>query len=170
MKKINILALIFVVTLVFFSCKKLEQLPPVPHIEFTNFKVFDTLDILGNRSKGGRLKFTFQDGDGDIGLNPPVAGQLDSTNLFLTLYRQVNGVKTQVPDNDPLKPSSYRIPYMERLGRDKIIKGTISVTFLYLFYNPADTLSYDFYIEDRALNESNVVSTTQIVLDVNKTY
>ena len=41
-----------------------------------------------------------------------------------------------LPDNDPLKPSAYRIPYMERLGQNKILKGTISVTFLYLFYSP----------------------------------
>jgi len=75
-----------------------------------------------------------------------------------------------VADNDPLKPSPYRIPYMERLGQNKILKGTISVTFLYLFYSPTDTIRYDFYIKDRALNESNVASTSEIVLSVNKTY
>ena len=74
------------------------------------------------------------------------------------------------PDNDPIKPSSYRIPYMERLGQDKILKGTISVTFLYLFYSPSDTIRYDFYIKDRAENVSNVASTSEIVLSVNKTY
>jgi hypothetical protein len=74
------------------------------------------------------------------------------------------------PDNDPLKPSPYRIPYMERLGQNKILKGTISVTFLYLFYSTADTIRYDFYIKDRALNESNVVSTNEIELAVNNTY
>jgi hypothetical protein len=74
------------------------------------------------------------------------------------------------PDDDPLKPSAYRIPYMERTGQDKILKGTISVTFLYLFYSPSDTIRYDFYIKDRAGNVSNVASTSEIVLNVNKTY
>ena len=73
-------------------------------------------------------------------------------------------------DNDPLKPSSYRIPYMERLGQNKILKGTIAVTFLYLFYSPGDTIRYDFYVQDRALNQSNVASTSEIVLSENKIY
>jgi hypothetical protein len=139
-------------------------------LEFTNFSIFDTTDILGNLSKGGRLRFHFEDGDGDVGLEAPVAGQVDTTNLFLTLYRKVKGERVPAASNDPLKPSAYRIPYMERLGRDKILKGTISITFLYLFYSKADTISYDFYIKDRALNSSNVVSTSDIVLSVNKLY
>jgi hypothetical protein len=74
------------------------------------------------------------------------------------------------PVNDLLKPSSYRIPYMERLGQNKILKGTISVTFLYLFYSPSDTIRYDFYIKDRAQNVSNVASTNEIILSVNNVY
>jgi hypothetical protein len=146
--------------------------PAAPQIEFTSFTIFDTTDILGNNSKGGRLKFHFEDGDGDLGLNAPSQSDTlaDSTNLFFTLFRKEGGVMVAAPDNDPLKPSSYRIPYMERLGQDKILKGTISVTFLYLFYSPSDTIRYDFYIKDRALNESNVASTSEIVLSVNKTY
>jgi hypothetical protein len=143
---------------------------PEPRVEFTNFTVFDTTDILGNHSKGGRLRFHFEDGDGDIGLETPVIGQIDSTNLFITLNRKVDGVMVPAEPNDPLTPSKYRIPYMERLGRDKILKGTISITFLYLFYSPSDTISYDFYLKDRALNSSNVETTTEIALSTNKTY
>lgn len=148
------------------------QLPAVPHIEFNNFTIFDTTDILGNKSKGGRLRFHFEDGDGDLGLNAPSDGMVDSTNLFFTLFRKKGGVMLPTPDNDPLKPSSCRIPFMERLGQNKILKGTISVTFVYTFYEPKDSniIRYDFYIKDRALNESNVVSTTEIALSVNNTY
>ena len=170
MRKISYLSLVFIGLIFLNACKKVEQLPAVPHIDFTSFTIFDTTDILGNNSKGGRLKFHFEDGDGDLGLNAPTGGQTDSTNLFFTLFRKEGGVMLQAPDNDPLKPSSYRIPYMDRLGQNKILKGTISVTFLYLFYSPADTIRYDFYIEDRALNVSNVASTNEIVLSVNKTY
>jgi hypothetical protein len=152
------------------SCKKIVELPATPHIEFTSFTIFDTLDILGNTSKGGRLKFHFEDGDGDLGLNPPADAGSDSTNLFFTLFRKTGGTMEKAPDNDPLKPPDFRIPYMERLGQNKILKGTISVTFLYLFYNPTDTIRYDFYVQDRALNMSNVASTSEIVLGVNKTY
>lgn len=170
MKKVSYLLLFSVVIFFMSSCKKITTLPAEPHVEFTNFSIFDTTDILGNLSKGGRLRFHFEDGDGDVGLDSPVSGQADTTNLFLTLYRKVNGEMVPAAANDPLRPSAYRIPYMEKLGRDKILKGTISITFLYLFYSPNDTISYDFYIKDRAMNESNVASTSEIVLTVNKLY
>ena len=170
MKEIRYPAVFLVFIVLMASCKKIEKLPAVPHIEYTNFTIFDTTDILGNNSKAGRLRFYFEDGDGDLGLASPSDSLSDSTNLFLTLYRKTDGIMVPAADNDPLKPSPYRIPYMLRLGQNKILKGTISVTFLYLFYSPADTIRYDFYIKDRALNESNVVSTTEIVLSVDKTY
>jgi hypothetical protein len=77
-----------------------------------------------------------------------------------------------VPDNDILSPSDYRIPYMERTGQNKILKGTIAVTFLYLFYSveDTDTVRYDFYLKDRADNLSNTESTSEIYLSVNDIY
>jgi hypothetical protein len=156
--------------LAFGSCRKIQHLPPEPYIEFRSFAVFDTTDILGNRAKGGRLNFYFQDGDGDMGLYPVDYIMSDTTNIFFTLYRKTSGVMTPAPLNDPLRPSSYRIPYMEQNGQNKILKGTISVTFLYLFYSQEDTIRYDFYIKDRANNESNLVSTSEIVLTVNGIY
>ena len=172
MRKTGSLSLVIIIFFCLYSCKKVEHVPAAPHVEFTSFSIFDTTDILGNNSKGGRLKFHFEDGDGDLGLNAPSQSDTlaDSTNLFFTLFRKEGGVMVAAPDNDPIKPSSYRIPYMERLGQDKILKGTISVTFLYLFYSPSDTIRYDFYIKDRAENVSNVASTSEIVLSVNKTY
>ena len=170
MKEIKYLFVIFISILFLDSCRKIEQLSPIPQIEFTSFTVFDTTDILGNHSKGGRLLFKFQDGDGDLGLDAPTQGQVDSTNLFLTLFRKVGGVMVPAAANDPLTPSAYRIPYMERLGQNKLLKGSISVIFMYLFYSPSDTIRYDFYIKDRALNVSNVASTSEIELSVNKTY
>jgi len=170
MKKNRCLLLITIVIMGLSSCRKIEHLPAVPSIEYLNFTVFDTTDILGNKSKGGRLRFHFEDGDGDLGLNAPADSTQDSTNLFLSLYRKTGGIMVPAAANDPLKPSPFRIPYMERLGQNKILKGTISVTFMYLFYNPTDTIKYDFYVKDRALNESNVASTNQIILSTNNTY
>ena len=59
---------------------------------------------------------------------------------------------------------------MERLGQNKILKGTISVTFLYLFYSESDTVKYNFYIKDRAGNESNIATTSEIAVSVNDVY
>lgn len=153
------------------SCKKIEQLPPEPYIEFRSFEILDTTDILGNLAKAGRLKFYFEDGDGNIGLREPSESLLeDSTNLFFTLYKKANGEMVPASASDPIKPYPYRIPYLERLGQNKILKGTISVTFLYLFYNPTDTIRYDFYLKDRDLNESNLESTAEIIISENNIY
>lgn len=170
MRKIKYSVIILIITVALGSCLKIQQLSPIPRIEFTSFAITDTVDILGNSAKGGKLKFYFEDGDGNLGLNPPSSGVTDTTNLFLTLFRKVNGVMVQVPDNDPLKPSGYRIPYMAAQGQNKLLKGTISITFLYLFYSQGDTIRYDFYVKDRDLNESNVASTSEIAISNNKVY
>ncbi len=152
------------------ACQKIETLPAIPRIEYRSFEIFDTTDILGNEAKGGRLKFYFEDGDGNMGLAEPEGILSDTSNLFFTLYRKQNGEMVLAPPNDPLKPSSYRIPYMFRLGQNKILRGTISVTFFYLFYSPSDTIRYDFHIKDRADNISNSESTGEIIVSVNNTY
>lgn len=171
MKKRNYLVLIPAILLLSqWACKKIEHLPPVPKIEYKNFTVFDTIDILGNRAKGGKLNFYFEDGDGDLGMDTPDGSQADTNNLIVTLYRKVNGQMVLAPVNDPLTPSSYRIPFMKREGQNKILKGTISVTFLYLFYTSADTIQYEFYVKDRAQNMSNVATTNEIIISQNKTY
>jgi hypothetical protein len=169
MRSIKYLAFAVFISLFTASCGKIEKLPPEPSIKFTSFEVFDTTDVLGNEYKGGRLKFHFEDGDGDLGLNAPQSGSTaDSTNLFLSLFRRQGGILAPAPDNDPLTPSEYRIPYMERLGQNKILRGTISVTFLYLFGTPNDTIQYEFYIKDRADHISNSATTCEIALKVNE--
>lgn len=172
MKIIKILTLFLLLSLLAIACGKIEQLPDEPYIEFRSFKVFDTVDILGNSYQGGKLRFYFEDGDGDIGLDPPESAEEDSTNLFFDLYRKVNGTMVKVPANDPLNPSDYRIPFIERSGQNKILRGTIDVTFLYLFYleENTDTIRYDFYIKDRAGNFSNTESTSEISLSDNNIY
>ncbi|MCJ7446901.1 MAG: hypothetical protein MUO72_04355 [Bacteroidales bacterium] len=172
MRIIKCLSIVILISLAFGSCRKIQQLPAIPRIEFTSFAVFDTTDILGNDCKGGRLNFYFEDGDGNLGLHSPESGETDTTNLFLTLFRETGGIMVQVPDNDPIKPSAYRIPYMDRTGQNKILKGTISITFIYWFYEPIDSgiFRYDFFIKDRAGNISNTASTSEIALSVNDLY
>jgi len=168
-KKLTILLMIF---LALVSCRKIVRLPAIPYIEFTSFTVFDTVDILGNYGKAGKLRFYFEDGDGDLGLREPLDDYADTTNMFLSLFRKTGGTMVPVFDkDDPLLPySSYRIPYMEKLGQNQILKGTISVVFLYQNYVQDDTIKYEFYIKDRAWNESNTASTSEIVVSANNIY
>jgi hypothetical protein len=173
MKIKTCLVIVVFSVLALVSCGKIDTLPEEPRIEFTSFTVFDTIDILGNTVKGGRLKFYFEDGDGNVGLNPPSADDevpLDSVNLILTLYRMNDGSLIPASGNDPLKPTGYRIPYMERTGQNKILKGDISVVIMYLFYTEEDSIKYDFYIKDRAENLSNTDSTGVIPLFYNGVY
>jgi hypothetical protein len=154
------------------SCSKIETLSDIPHIEFRSFKVFDTTDLLGNDCKGGRLNFYFEDGNGDIGLEPPVYEFDDTVDLFFTLYRKSGNVFSEVPEGDLMHPYNYRIPYMERTGQNKILKGTISVFFNYTYYQVenTDTLKYEFYLIDRAENKSDTATTNEIILSVNGLY
>jgi hypothetical protein len=171
MRKNRYLLLAIISLFALGSCQKVQQLSGTPHIDYTSFTIFDTVDILGNTSKGGKLKFRFEDGDGDLGLDAPINGQIDSTNLFISLFRKKQGVMDSITVLDPLLPSpALRIPYMERLGQNKILKGTISVTFIYQSYLPADTIKYDFFIKDRALNISNVATTNEIIPSVDSVY
>ncbi len=163
--KISFPILIFTVLIFLGSCGPIEKLPPEPAIEFRNFALFDTIDILGNPAKAGKLTFYFEDGDGDLGLEAPDSIPLSvGNNLFLRLFRKTGGVFELVPPSDPLYPSEYRIPYLNAPGQNKILKGTIDVTIIYFIYNPADTLYYDFWIKDRSGNESNTASTCVVVL------
>ena len=153
---------ILIIISISFSCEKIRQLPPEPSIEFRQFTMFDTTDILGNPARAGILKFYFEDGDGDLGLDPNNPDLTDTTNLFFTLFRKTEGNFSEVEEDDILYPSEYRIPLMERTGQNQILQGTIDITFIYIFYNPEDTIMYDFYIVDRAGNLSNTATTCEI--------
>jgi len=163
--KISIPILIFALLIFLGSCGPIEKLPPEPAIEFRTFALFDTIDILGNPAKAGKLTFYFEDGDGDLGQEAPdTIAPADENNLFLQLYRKTGGVFELAPPSDPLYPSEYRIPYLNTPGQNKILKGTIDVTIIYFLYNATDTLYYDFWIKDRSGNESNTASTCVVVL------
>jgi hypothetical protein len=163
--KISFTILIFTLLIILGSCGPIEKLPPEPAIEFRTFELSDTIDILGNPAKAGKLTFYFEDGDGDVGLTAPDSIAFEpGSNLFLQLYRKTGGIFELAPPSDPLYPSEYRIPYLNTPGQNKILKGRIEVTMIYFLYNDTDTLYYDFWIKDRSGNESNTATTCVVVL------
>ena len=159
------------------ACER-EIVPEVPSIEFTSFEIFDTTDaLLGNNMKAGRLKFRFE--AVDFGMNSPRFDPTnpelaDTTNLRLTLYRKIGGVMQLVTDsNDPLlSDPAYRVPYLEKVGQSKVLRGEIIISMLYMSYNPnpTDTIKYDFFIIDRAGNVSNTEETAEIIVAENNVY
>ncbi|MBU0763302.1 MAG: hypothetical protein KJ607_00540 [Bacteroidetes bacterium] len=147
------------------SCGKPEVYPIEPSITFESIYLNDTIDLLGNEGKVPVLQFSFIDGDGDIGLlDSDTTGIYDSDslyhyNLFLTLYKKVNGEFIELTDLDP--PYYYRIPYLGREGTNRALKGDVYVDMLPLYY---DTVKMDFYIVDRMLHKSNVATTSELPL------
>ena len=162
----KILILIITVLLSGLSCKKIESLPEIPSISFKSFILIDTIDALGNEGKIGELTFDFEDGDGDIGLTQPDSLSADSTNfnLFFTLFDKIDGEFIEVSENDLETPLNYRIPYIEKEGQNKALKGEIQVDFLYYHTFEYDTIKYSFFIVDRALHKSNVETTPEIAM------
>lgn len=172
---------LFLITLLMVSagsCKKVEKFPPEPRIEYISFsKVYNpNLEIFDR----GVLHFSFEDGDGDIGLNsgdtfPPFnASSPYYYNLIITYFEMQHGELVEVPilwfnpqteQYDTLSLSS-RIPNLTPDGINKAINGEIFDTlFIYNFNSEFDTIKFDAYIIDRALNESNKISTPLIIRD-----
>ena len=164
---LRIAVLGFIVSLFIVSCRKPENYSIIPEIGYKSFTIRDTTDLLGNKGLVGELTFTFVDGDGDIGLRQPQDSidpeDPEYTDLFFTLYVMKNGVLTKPDDDDILFPLNYRIPFLKPEGQDPSLKGEIKVEFLYMLFK-YDTIQYEFYIKDRALHESNVESTPDMIL------
>ncbi len=123
-----------------------------------------------NIDKKGILEFSFTDGDGDIGLNSWDTVYPYDFNLFITYFEKQNGEFKEVPIivNGDTTIQDARIPILNTSGEGKSLKGKIEIELF--INNPRsnfDTIRYDAYIKDRALNESNVISTPEIVVKKN---
>jgi len=165
---VKIPILIITVLLNCLSCQKIESLPEIPSISFKSFILKDTIDALGNEEgKIGELTFNFEDGDGDIGLKQPDSQSVDSSNfnLFFTLFCKIDSEFIEVSENDLETLLNYRIPYIEKEGQNKSLKGEIQVDFYYYYLTfEYDTIKYSFYIVDRALHKSNIETTPEITI------
>lgn len=154
----------------------MQKYPDIPRIEYLGFEKIYNPDLeLFDR---GVLSFSYEDGDGDIGLNsgdtfPPYnPGSEYHYNLVITYFEMQNGILTEVPilwynpqteEFDTLSLSA-RIPDLTPDGVNKSISGEIYDTlFIYNFNSDFDTLKFDAYIVDRALNKSNTISTPLFV-------
>lgn len=170
------LFLMLIMLVGFSACRKIEKYPPEPHIEYMDFIQLYNPDLeIYDR---GVLKFSFEDGDGDIGLNsgdtnaPFNPASKYHYNLIITYFEMQNGVLTEVPilwfnpdteQYDTLTLSA-RIPNLTPQGINKAINGEIQDTlFTYNFNSVYDTIMFEAYIIDRALNESNVINTPLFV-------
>lgn len=159
--KANIVLFLFFMLMI-YACKKKTDLPDTPSIAYKSFT---------QKKDSAYLVFSFLDGDGDIGLaqgdtNAPYNKKGNHFyNLFVTYSEKVNGQYKAIKLTPPL---NYRIPNIMPEGVNKSLDGEIKIKWPAPYYNPllniGDTVKYDFYIEDRALNKSNVASTGDVII------
>lgn len=131
---------------IFSSCKKDKPVEnPVPEITFisatpTNIKEYqDSLT----------LKFSYKDGDGDLGENSP-----DVKNLFIT-------------DNRIGIVYPFRIKQLAPDGANIAIQGELNAVIKNVAITDSSTsqnVTFSIYVVDRAGNKSNVLGSGVITI------
>jgi hypothetical protein len=151
----------------FTKCKKPEEYPIIPAIEFKSFATIP--DTAGTNVI---MTISFTDGDGDIGLADNEIQPPFDNNLFVTYFEKQNGkwtdtIKT-VQFKDTVIYYNGRIPFINTNGKNKNIKGEIQYKMLVIKRPNAsgtDTIAFKIYILDRALHKSNIIMTPQLIIN-----
>lgn len=156
--------------LLWYSCRKPNKYSTTPKLDFTEIPVKDTVDDLGNSIKRCVLTYYLIDGDGDIGfkdgdtVSPYQADGPYYYNLLITMFKLVDGVYYRVDTPEIGTPFYFRTKYIEPVGQNKTIKCSVFVNLDFDYPSSWDSIKFDFFMYDRALHKSNVVSTPLVVL------
>ena len=155
------IVLFIVLLTLFFACKKRESFSDIPYLEFRHYELKDSVDALGNITKLCELHIYFTDGDGDIGLfNDDTIAPYDY-NLFVNYFEMYNDSLQQINVNPPYH---IRMPNLMPTGQNKSLK--VDVTYdVDITYRNSDTIKFELKLFDRALNESECVSSSLIILN-----
>ncbi len=156
----NILLLVgFCLTI--FSCVPSPDFSDVPEITFVGLSETSLVQNSLN-SDSLFVRFSFTDGDGDIGFSAEEFRQ----NIFI------------IDNRTGEQYDAFKAPEIPEQGSSRGIEGEITLrlfTTCCLFPDnippcesprdfPTDTLTLDIFIEDRAGNMSNTITTSPIVL------
>lgn len=165
-RRANILvALLIAILIAAASCSDVETYSEIPKLEFVKVFLADTTDKeLGNKEKLQEITLHITDGDGNLGLN---RGEADSlNNLFITMYKKEQGQYVLATDTI----FKYRIPYKQPIGQNKYLRAEVIVSHttpqIKIDY---DTVRYEIYVQDRADNLSNTITTCDIPIRMNGT-
>ncbi len=179
MNTAKIVILLILLGFLAVACFKPPTYPDVPSIAFESIK-----NVPNNGSDSIYISITWQDGDGDLGLSttddqPPFQAKEANgaanpfyNNFFINISKRVNGRYVPVRFTEPTFTLNGRYPRLNE-ARKSAIEGTLQYTFLYLYVFPDatiprisrnDTIKFDVQIVDRALNKSNIVETSEIII------
>jgi hypothetical protein len=154
-----------IVAMVLAGCLKKEQFPDVPKLEYIGTVLNQT--PLSEADSIGFVRFRFTDGDGDLGLSPGdtlgqfAQGETYYHNLFVHYFEKQNG---QYVEFVPVFPFHSRFKDLTPKGGDKSLQGQMDVGVFARPGSPFDTVRYEIYIVDRALNHSDTIVTEDIIL------
>lgn len=145
--------------LVLNACNKLEEYDDRPFIIENTFELeknFAGLDT------GLVLRFTYTDGDGNVGLSSNDTLPPYDKNVMVEYYEKQGNdfVKILIPGTSDTLNFNSRI---KEFGVGNPTKAEVSVK-INIGVVIADTVRFDYYILDKDLNKSNRVSTGAIGL------
>ena len=156
------------------SCEPIRSYSEIPEIHFKKLVFKDSIDDpeLKNLEKYVVLSFSFIDGDGDLGVAPWEKNKEGKPILGLGMSKIHYTWHQKMPD-ETYEPFQFHsgvisqeseIPYNSVMDKseaqNKTLRGTIEIVLV----TPSDTKEIDimrveFYIVDRAGNESNIEYT-----------
>jgi len=139
----NIIYLCVIVLL--FSCEKEQEISDTPIIEFKSISPATVQEYSDNII----ITISYSDEDGDLGENNP-----DIHNLFVEDNR--NGIVYQ-----------FRIPHLAPDNNSIAIEGDFNITINGSGITDESTsqqVNYSIYVKDRAGNNSNTISTSNITI------
>lgn len=174
MKYLSKIVIILVVSgFLISSCKKKEEYPVVPRIDFMDFTKWADRGI----DTAVTMKVSFTDGDGDIGLPddtlPPYNPHGRYYYNFIISYMEKKSGQWKyylVYNNTTLQYDTVnynsRIPWLTPDGGNKAIKGEIELQMKILrpVVSNYDTIRFDAFIYDRSLNKSNIIRTPELIM------
>ncbi len=152
------------------GCSTESDFPDEPVLRYLGF---DFIHDEGGDLREGILRLEFTDGDGDIGLGkgdtlPPYHyGGGHYYNFYIYLHTVQNGQYVAVEFPDTTMNFHSRIPPVDFNGKSRGITGVLEYTFdMWIMkpFLPSDTIMIKTWITDRALNNSNVVTTPDIAI------
>jgi len=159
------LAYIVLLAALLCSCHRPEPFSEVPYIEFVRLEKVDDGSGVDNQAN---LIIYFQDGDGDVGLDDADTTGVFSKdslyyyNFFINYYEKQNGVWELVELPTPLHA---RIPRLSD-NLPESIEGEITIlTYINNYFSSFDTIKLSCCMYDRALHQSNIIETPEIIVN-----
>lgn len=145
------------------SCLKKQDFPNRPDIEFIGItRAVQPADSLG------AIRFSFTDGDGDLGLNDGdtlnefAEGQPYYYNLIVRYFDKRDGEFVEFVPSEPF--FNARFKRLSAEGGDGALQGEMAYGFAGRPGSPYDTIRYEIFIVDRSLQHSDTIVTPDIVL------